>query len=248
MNTVWLLLEAKDIYISIFKAFVFGVLITLVCATQGYRTTGGAKDVGISTTKSAIGATFALLLAGVLLLGMATKEAINPAYDYVSKSIFDYEEEIKVVNTGEKIQRPYSDGDVKIVKDYYDYSADAAKQESALIYYENTYIPSSGVSYSNNNTFDVLSVLEGKVVEVKEDLTVGNTIVIEHTNGIVSVYQSVDNISVKQGDIINAGFKIAASSTSNISPELNNHLYFELIIDGICVNPENYYDKLISEL
>ena len=67
MNTVWLLLEAKDIYISIFKAFVFGVLITLVCATQGYKTTGGAKDVGISTTKSAIGATFALLVADFII-------------------------------------------------------------------------------------------------------------------------------------------------------------------------------------
>jgi phospholipid/cholesterol/gamma-HCH transport system permease protein len=67
MNTVWLLLQEKDIYISIFKAFVFGVLITLVCATQGYKTSGGAKDVGISTTKSAIQATFALLIADFII-------------------------------------------------------------------------------------------------------------------------------------------------------------------------------------
>ena len=38
---------------------------------------------------------------------------------------------------------------------------------------------------------------------------------------------------------------VTSSSTSNISTELNNHLYFELIIDGKCVNPENYYEKLI---
>ena len=37
-------------------------------------------------------------------------------------------------------------------------------------------------------------------------------------------------------------------STSNISSELENHLYFELIINGECVNPENYYDKSINEL
>ena len=67
MDTVWLLLEAKDIYISIFKAFVFGILITLVCATQGYKTTGGAKDVGIATTKSAIKATFYLLVADFII-------------------------------------------------------------------------------------------------------------------------------------------------------------------------------------
>jgi phospholipid/cholesterol/gamma-HCH transport system permease protein len=67
LNTVWLMLNTKDIYISIFKAFVFGVLITLVCATQGYETVGGAKDVGISTTKSAIRSTFYLLVADFII-------------------------------------------------------------------------------------------------------------------------------------------------------------------------------------
>lgn len=67
MNTVWLLLNTRDIYISIFKAFVFGILITIVCATQGYKTYGGAKDVGLSTTKSAILATFYLLVADFLI-------------------------------------------------------------------------------------------------------------------------------------------------------------------------------------
>ena len=44
------------------------------------------------------------------------------------------------------------------------------------------------------------------------------------------------------------GQTIAKSGTSNISTDLGNHLYFELIIDGVCVNPENYYDKLVNEL
>ena len=191
---------------------------------------------------------FGLLLSSVILLGTATKKIVTPTYDYVSKSIFDFEEQIKVVNTGEKIIRPYTDETVKIVKDYYDYSADSSKQEKSLIYYEGTYIPSSGVSYSNGTKFDVISILEGTVKEVKEDTTLGNVVVIEHNHGIQSVYQSISNITVKEGDKINAGFILATSSTSNISTELENHLYFELIIDGVSVNPENYYDKLISEI
>ncbi len=67
LNTVWLLLTPRDIYISLFKGVVFGILITLVCATQGYKTVGGAKDVGISTTKSAIRSTIYLLVADFLL-------------------------------------------------------------------------------------------------------------------------------------------------------------------------------------
>ena len=63
INAVGLFIAAKDIYISLLKAFIFGILITLVCATQGYETKGGAKDVGISTTQSAIKCTFYLLAA-----------------------------------------------------------------------------------------------------------------------------------------------------------------------------------------
>ena len=67
MHTVWLWLNTKDIYISLFKAMVFGVLLTDVCATQGYLTHGGAKDVGTSTIKSAIYATVFLLVADLIL-------------------------------------------------------------------------------------------------------------------------------------------------------------------------------------
>ena len=63
MNSVWLWLSTRDIYISLFKAFVFGILIALVCATQGYETKGGAKDVGISTTKAAVLSTVYMLFA-----------------------------------------------------------------------------------------------------------------------------------------------------------------------------------------
>ena len=191
---------------------------------------------------------FTLLLSGVILFVLATNNSVNPVYDYVSKSIFDYEEDIKVVNSSNVIIRPYKDEEVKIVKDYYDYSGEAEKQEQSLIYYENTYIQSSGVSYSKGDAFEVVSVLDGTVVEVKEDSILGNSITIEHTNGIMSVYQSLSNITVKKGDIINAGFVIATSATSNISSELDNHLYFELIINGAPVNPENYYNKQINEI
>ena len=80
------------------------------------------------------------------------------------------------------------------------------------------------------------------------DLGTANVLIYIKGQGIVSIYQSISNITVKEGDKINAGFVIATSSTSNISADLNNHLYFELIIDGASVNPENYYDKKIQEI
>ncbi|MGM9994116.1 MAG: MlaE family ABC transporter permease [Candidatus Avigastranaerophilus sp.] len=67
MSSVWQWLNTRDIYISILKGFIFGIIIPLVCATQGYETTGGAKGVGISTTQAAIKATVFLLMADLIV-------------------------------------------------------------------------------------------------------------------------------------------------------------------------------------
>lgn len=67
INSVWLWLSTRDIYISLFKAFIFGSLIALVCATQGYETQGGAKDVGVSTTKAAVLSTIYMLIADFII-------------------------------------------------------------------------------------------------------------------------------------------------------------------------------------
>lgn len=67
IDSVWSWLKLKDFYISILKAFVFGILIADVCATQGYETEGGAKEVGTSTTQAAIKSTVYMLIADFLI-------------------------------------------------------------------------------------------------------------------------------------------------------------------------------------
>ena len=64
----------------------------------------------------------------------------------------------------------------------------------------------------------------------------------------MSTYQSITDISVKEGDLVKQGDVIAKSSTSNISTDLGNHLYFELILNGSTVDPEDYFDKSLNEL
>ena len=67
INSVWLWINTRDIYISLLKGVIFGVLIALVCATQGYETKGGAKEVGLSTTQAAIKSTIYLLIADFII-------------------------------------------------------------------------------------------------------------------------------------------------------------------------------------
>lgn len=191
---------------------------------------------------------FILLVGGITILAYSLNQTNKENVSYVSKGILDYEEKVPVVNTEVKIIRPFVDKEIKLVKNFYDYQEEAKEQENSLIYYEGTYMQSSGASYSKGDSFDVVSILDGVVKEVKEDITLGNVITIDHENGITSVYQSVSDINIKVNDKVSVGDVIAKSSTSNISTELGNHLYFELIINGICVDPENYYDKSINEL
>ncbi len=66
-NSVWAWISAKDIYISLLKGSIFGALIALVCASKGYETMGGAKEVGISTTQAAILSTIYMLVADFLI-------------------------------------------------------------------------------------------------------------------------------------------------------------------------------------
>lgn len=67
IHSAWLWISTRDIYISLFKASIFGALIALVCATQGYETHGGAKEVGTSTTQAAIKSTVYMLIADFLI-------------------------------------------------------------------------------------------------------------------------------------------------------------------------------------
>lgn len=191
---------------------------------------------------------FIMLILGIFLLEKSTNkfDYKNKDYQYVSKT--GIEKDVPVVNTNNMLIKPYTDNDVTIVKDYYDYKGSEDEQKESIIYYEGTYMPSNGISYGKDKEFNVISILDGKVTKVKEDTTLGNIIIITHDNKIVSTYESVKDISVKEGDTVKQGDVIAKSSTSNISSELNNHLYFELSINDQLVNPEDYFGKSINEI
>ena len=153
-----------------------------------------------------------------------------------------------VVADNAKVLRPYRDGEVKIVKNYYDYKADEATQENSITLYNKTYMQSTGVCYGGKDEFDVLAIMDGKVIDIKEDDVLGTTVIVEHDSNITSIYQSLKDVNVKVNDEVKAGDIIAKAGSNNLNKELNNHLHFELVINGSNVNPEVYYDKFVNEI
>ncbi len=156
--------------------------------------------------------------------------------------------DIPVVGTTTTIMRPYLNESVSIGKSFYDYHGEESEQENSIIYYENTYMQNSGVDYVNEEIFDVISILDGTVISVETNDILGTTIEVRHSNNLISVYQSLSEVSVKENDQIVQGQIIAKSGTSNINKELGNHLHFELYYNGKIVNPEEYYNRNINEL
>ena len=57
----------KDLYVGLFKAFIFGMIITTVSCHQGFITTEGAVGVGRSTRRSVIVSFLLILVVGYMV-------------------------------------------------------------------------------------------------------------------------------------------------------------------------------------
>ena len=97
--------------------------------------------------------------------------------DFVTNTILN--DDVAVINTDKKVIYPYTDQSVEIGKYFYDYKGESSKQEKSIIYHDNTYMQNSGIDFINANVFDVVSVLDGTVTDVKEDENLGKIVEIK---------------------------------------------------------------------
>ena len=174
--------------------------------------------------------------------------SVEETEEVLNEEDTNIEESIPVVNTEPQIIRPYTNDAVKVVKGFYDYKGDNSSQEASIIYYGDTYMQNSGVDYGCGSEFEVVSILDGTIVEVLDDEVMGKTVKIQYSNDLVGVYQSMGSVDFKANDAVGQGTIIGKSGTNNVSVDLGNHLHFELFYQGNIVNPEDYYGKLLSEL
>jgi stage II sporulation protein Q len=191
---------------------------------------------------------FAILILGVAIINTSMNQVSLqiPDYDYVTDTILNEEE--PVANTKNIIMRPYNNSEVKILKDFYERNDTEENQENSLIFYDSTYMPNSSIAYGGLDSFDVVSILDGTVIKVSEDDLLGNIVEIEHTNKIISVYQSVSEVAVKENQVVKQGEVIAKSGESNLNLSLKKHLLFELIVNSNIVNPEDYFNKNVENI
>lgn len=188
----------------------------------------------------AVYAVIALIMIAFIVLYnvMATPEDT----DTLQPVSQDKETVIETNAREETMKYPFDEkqlNNVKIIQDYYDVTADAETRENSLLVFNQTYSTSNGLSLAiNSEPFQVMAALSGQVKEVKLDAFTGNTVTIEHENGLTTRYSSVSDILVKEGDAVTQGEPIATTIENEWNPSAGIHLYFEVLKDGEHINPK----------
>jgi murein DD-endopeptidase MepM/ murein hydrolase activator NlpD len=68
--------------------------------------------------------------------------------------------------------------------------------------------------------------------------TYGIYVIIDHGNGMRTLYAHMSKVSVKKGDLVNQGDLIGKSgATGRVT---GPHLHFEVRVDGARLDPEKY--------
>lgn len=142
--------------------------------------------------------------------------------------------------------------DVQMIMGFYVASQEqpAAAQEGNvaapnIVKYANGYYPHNGVDLAraDGESFDVVAAQAGKVVRAEQDVLAGYVVEIQHTDQLKTVYQSLQNLLVKEGDEIQAGALLGQAGSNLFEKELGNHLHFEVMQDDTFANAEEILSK-----
>ena len=125
--------------------------------------------------------------------------------------------------------------DATVVKDY---SATELQYNDTLKQWE----IHKAIDLVASENLEVLAVADGTVSNVYTNYLEGTVIEISHKDGLVSVYKSLNqDVSVAVGDSVTAG-QVIGSVSETMAQESNTgaHLHFEMLKNGVKVNPHDY--------
>jgi len=117
-----------------------------------------------------------------------------------------------------------------------DYGNRRSYNDGALFYYH------TGIDYGWCAGIDVFAPAKGIVVATEKDQVVrGNALLIDHGWGIFTGYWHLEEFLVNVGDIVEPGQLIA--HLGNTGRSGGPHLHFEIIVNGISVDPTEWLTK-----
>ncbi|MDF2659221.1 MAG: peptidase [Paenibacillus sp.] len=154
----------------------------------------------------------------------------------------DKPDALPVAATAETMQWPVKDkNEVEVLLHFFDTKASHEVRQAAMIEYGDTLTPHVGVDLGreDDQPFDVLAAMSGKVTRVEKDPIVGQLVEITHQDGTVSIYQSLSDVKVAKDVQVKKGDIIAVAGRNELEKEMGTHVHFEVRQNGSPVNPES---------
>lgn len=104
------------------------------------------------------------------------------------------------------------------------------------------YMTHQGIDIEAPEDSQVLAIHEGTVTAIYNDDRYGTSIEITHPNKIISIYSNLSSADmVEVGDVVTKGQIIGGVGSTGLFEALEpSHLHFELIKEGLYVNPADY--------
>ena len=184
--------------------------------------------------------TLGIMVSGLILAFDVLSIKPTNNQKYVSKDITE-PSGVKPVTSQKIIGLPYTIDTVKVTKNYYNKDDSEENQVNELLYYKNTYMQNTGILYTNESEFDVVSVLDGEVTSVTKDDILGNVVEVTHSNNLITVYECLSSVVVKPGDKIKQGDSLGKSGSVDIDEGYGNALIFEVNLKGEIINPNDFF-------
>lgn len=168
-------------------------------------------------------------------------------YNYSKSIMKDVTENVLSEILPDKFERPYLSENVKLLSGFYSKDYDDESQKNSLIVYQNTYMPSSGTFYASQDEFDVVSVYDGKVKSIKKDEMLGDTVEVQHSDNLTTIYYSLKDVTVRENDDIKKGTIIGKATSNNLVTD-KNVLFIEVYLKGKQIDPEKFYELNPNEV
>ena len=168
-------------------------------------------------------------------------------YNYSKSIMKDVTENVLSEILPDKFERPYLSENVKLLSGFYSKDYDDESQKNSLIVYQNTYMPSSGTFYASQDDFDVVSVYDGKVKSIKKDEMLGDTVEVQHSDNLTTIYYSLKDVTVRKNDHIKKGTIIGKATSNNLVTD-KNVLFIEVYLKGKQIDPEKFYELNPNEV
>lgn len=97
-----------------------------------------------------------------------------------------------------------------------------------------------GVDLADHQQSDIFAANNGKVIYADYLGIYGNMVMIDHGQGVFSLYGHLSEIRCKVGDMVKTGDLIGLSGTSGMAG--GDHLHFSILVNGVFVTPVEWWD------